>query len=83
MKQQPDGFAISFNRYDRTKRWGWKQTKGMVESTIAGHCMRREGFKSRRAALIDLIAEVEARDLAPARSQSSTEIVAQAAASPT
>ncbi len=61
MKQQPDGFAISFNRYDRTKRWGWKQTKGIIESTVAGHCMQRHGFKSRRLALIDLITEVESR----------------------
>lgn len=62
MKQQPDGFAISFNRYDRSKRWGWKQTKGVVESQIAGHCLQRNGFKSRRHALQDLIAEVERRD---------------------
>ena len=61
MKQQPDGYAISFNRYDRNKRWGWKQTKDLDASKLAGHVMKREGFRSRRIALNDLLAELERR----------------------
>jgi len=61
VKQQPDGFAISFNRYDRSKRWGWKQTKDVEASKLAGHVMQRCGLKSRRTALNDLIEELERR----------------------
>lgn len=77
MKQQPDGFAIAFNRYDRTKRWGWKQTKDVAASQAAGHCLRRDGFKSRRAALQDLIAEVEGRSLATKSADVSTQVTAR------
>ncbi len=62
MKQQPDGFAISFNRYDRNKRWGWKQTKDLETSTLAGHVLRRDGLRSRRAALNDLLGEIDRRE---------------------
>lgn len=61
MKQQPDGFTISFNRYDSRKRWGWKQTKGIAASMDAGHVVQRDGLKSRRAALVDLLAELDRR----------------------
>lgn len=77
MKQQPDGFAISFNRYDRRKRWGWKQKIDLAASEAAGHCLFRDGFKSRRAALQDLIEEVERRAMPSTQSPASTQETAR------
>jgi len=76
VKQQPDGFAISFNRYDRNKRWGWKQTKDLEASQLAGHVLQRNGLRSRRAALNDLLAELERRALKPASAAEQTQAIA-------
>jgi hypothetical protein len=59
VKQQPDGFAISFNRH--TQRWMWKQTERVAEAKALGHVVERIGLASRRDALRDIVAEIDRR----------------------
>jgi hypothetical protein len=48
VKQQPDGFAISFNRH--TQRWMWKQTERVAEAKALGHVVERSATLENRAA---------------------------------
>ncbi len=60
MKQQPDGFAINYNRYKGS--WCWRQTVNVEASKQAGHVVERSGLRSRNAALQDLLDEVARRE---------------------
>ncbi len=73
MKQQPDGFAINYNRYRAS--WCWRQTVGVEDSKQAGHVVERVGLRSRNAALADLLDEVERRKqsaITPKQTQTQT-----------